>query len=124
MTRPWILSLIDDDEPVRSGLSFALNTFGYRTATYLDADDFLARGRHGCGIVICDIRMPGTNGIDLTRLLRMGHGKTPIILMTGHVDAALLANAMNAGADAVIGKPFKLSDLLAEITRTAAVNDI
>ena len=120
MTRSWIVSVIDDDEPVRNALVMALQAFGYTTATYVDADDFLARGREGCGVVVSDVRMPGTNGIELTRILRTEDGNTPVILLTGHADAALLAEAMSAGADALLSKPVALKDMMAEITRTAA----
>ena len=124
MTTPWIVSVIDDDEPVRNALAMALEAVGYKTATYLDADDFLARGREGCGVVVSDVRMPGTNGIELTRILRTEGGNTPVILMTGHADAALLAEAMSAGADALLSKPLMLKDMMAEIARTATVHGL
>lgn len=124
MTKAWIISVIDDDEPVRNALAMALEAVGYRTAKYLDADDFLARGREGCGVVISDVRMPGTNGIELTRILRVEDENTPVILLTGHADAALRAEAMSAGADALLSKPVALKEIMAEITRTAAVHGL
>lgn len=124
MTRTWIVSVIDDDEPVRDSLAMALNAFGYRTATYVDADDFLTHGLGDRGVVISDVRMSGTDGIELTRVLRSDGGSTPIILMTGHADAALLVEAMSAGADALLSKPLKLVELVAEITRTSALHKL
>jgi len=120
MTEPLLVHIVDDDEPVRMSLSFALEAVGFEPATYVDADDFLARGRDKGGILISDVRMPGMNGIELTRVLRQGGSNMPIMLMTGHADRELQTDVISAGADAVLGKPVELALLLEEIERIVA----
>lgn len=117
MTSPWVVHIVDDDEPVRNASTFALQAVDYRVVTYVDADDFLARGREQCGVLLSDVRMPGMNGIELTRLLRRDGFSMPIILMTGHPDGELMEEAINAGADLVLSKPLELMAMVAEITR-------
>jgi two-component system response regulator FixJ len=117
MTAPWVIHIVDDDEPVRTSLKFALEAAGFEVASFHDAGDFLARGRKRRGLMICDVRMPGMNGIDLTRLLKQEGSTMPIILLTGHASKALQADAISAGADAVLEKPIELGALVAEIER-------
>jgi two-component system response regulator FixJ len=117
VTNSWVIHIVDDDEPVRDAFVFALQVAGFRTSTYADADDFLARGREQRGVLISDVRMAGLNGIELTRLLRRDGSSMPIILVTGHADGELQADAMSAGADLLLGKPVELTALVTEIAR-------
>lgn len=115
MTNAWVIHVVDDDEPVRFSLSFALEVKGFRAITYVDADDFLMRWQTARGVLISDIRMPGMTGIELTRQLRLQGSDMPIILMTGHPSRELQTDAIDAGADLVLGKPVELEQLVAEI---------
>lgn len=117
MTGPCTIHIVDDDEPVRTSLVFALEAAGFRVASHADAGEFLARAPAGRAVLICDVRMPGLNGIELTRLIRRGGSAMPVILLTGHADGALQAEAMGAGADAVLEKPVALTALLEEVGR-------
>ncbi|MEG3143197.1 response regulator [Sphingomonas sp. RT2P30] len=112
--------MVDDDAAVRTALLFALEVKGFRVADYVDAADFLARGRGQPGVLICDVRMPGMDGIELTRLLTREATAMPIVLITGHANPALKAAAIAAGALSVLEKPVDLAVLLAQITGATA----
>lgn len=116
MTKSWLIHIVDDDEPVRASYVFALQMAGFRPVTYVDASDFLARGRHQRGVLLSDVRMPGMDGSELAQLLRSEGSDIPIILMTGHAAADLQAK-LTTGADKVLIKPFSLDMLVAEIDR-------
>ncbi len=120
MSAPWIVHIIDDDEAVRTSLSFALQVTGYAVDTYADAADFLGRLPGDRGVLICDVRMPGMNGIELTRMMKTNGSALPIILITGHADRALQAEALQAGAAVVLEKPVSLPTMLENIARVAA----
>ena len=120
MTKPWIVHIVDDDAPVRDALSFALLAVGLRVAAYVDAQDFLEHRGDERGVLLSDVRMPGMNGIELTRRLRQDGSSMPIILMTGHATEEIEAEAIDAGADIVLGKPVVWSTLIAEIERVSA----
>ena len=119
MTLPWMIHIVDDDEPVRTSLSFVLETVGFRVASYADAEDFLKRDSPETGILVSDVRMPGISGIKLTQLLKNGGSSMPVILITGHASAELRSEAMVVGAESMLEKPVKLPVLLAEITRAS-----
>jgi two-component system response regulator FixJ len=120
MSAPWIVHIIDDDDAVRTSLFFALAVTGYAVETYDDAADFLARLPTDRGVLICDVRMPGMNGIELTRTLQARGLALPIILMTGHADGALQTEALQAGAAVVLEKPVSLPTMPENIARVGA----
>jgi two-component system response regulator FixJ len=117
VTKSWVIHVVDDDEPVRESFVFGLQAAGFHAVAYPDADDFLARGGAVRGMRISDVRMPGMNGIELTRLLRRSGWTAPVILVTGHADDELEADAVGAGADLLMRKPVALTALVAEIDR-------
>lgn len=120
MTTSWMIHIIDDDEAMRTSLLFALQAAGYRVSAYLGAIEFLGQEEGERGILISDVRMPEMNGVELTRLLRQRGSTMPIILITGNANGTLKAEAMSAGADAVLEKPVALGAILAEISRVTA----
>jgi len=78
----------------------------------------------GCGIdlVLLDMMMPGVSGIDVLTELRGGHPTVdlPVIMVTGRSEPSAAVEALAAGADDWIAKPFAFEVLLARIERTLA----
>lgn len=63
--------IIDDDEPVRDSLAFSLRSQGFKVQVAVAATDFLRSSideQSAC--LISDIRLPGMDGLELTRVLR------------------------------------------------------
>jgi two-component system response regulator FixJ len=114
-----VVHLIDDDEAVRKSLAFLLARAGVAVHVYESADKFLGAVdtvRHGC--IVTDVRMPGTDGLELQRRLSKLGIALPVIVMTGNADVPLAVEAMKAGAVDFIEKPFDGERLLSAI-RTA-----
>ncbi len=116
MSQARTVHIVDDDEPVRDSLAFSLRCEGYEVEVYSAAADFLeAAIDEGAACLISDIRMPGMDGLKLTRVLR-GRGSTmPIYLMSGHSGASLVAEAKSAGATKLLEKPLDPRTLRAEL---------
>lgn len=120
MAAPTIF-LIDDQESVRHALGEMLSVFGFTVATYESADVFLQgldRARPGC--VVADVRMPGTDGIELTRELARRKIAFPVVLISGHADVPMAVAAIKAGAEDFIEKPIDDVQLVAAINRGLA----
>jgi DNA-binding NarL/FixJ family response regulator len=119
---PIRLALADDQAMVRSGLGALLRDLGFDIVieaadggallTQLDATSV--------DVVVSDIRMPGTNGIDVVRILRERGQRTPVILLTTFDDSALLLAAVDAGAQGFLLKDASAEDLSAAIRAVAA----
>ncbi|MEG3176103.1 response regulator [Sphingomonas sp. RB3P16] len=112
-----VIQIVEDDEAVRTALQFALQAVGFNASSYFDAKDFLERGQCERGILICDVRMPGMNGIELANLLRERGSNMSIILTTGNASRALEEEAVSAGVAAIFEKPVGLATIFAEIRR-------
>jgi two-component system response regulator FixJ len=113
--------VIDDQESVRHALGEMLNVFGFGVETYESADAFLSaldRARPGC--VVADVRMPGMDGIELTRELARRTIPLPVVLISGHADVPMAVAAIKAGAEDFIEKPIDDVKLVAAINRGLA----
>ena len=113
-----IVYIIDDDDSARESLEFLLDCAGLRVRGFVSADAFLAASPSLEGAcLVTDVRMPGTNGIELLDALRVRHGPIPIIVMTGHADVPLAIQAMKSGAADFIEKPFDNDVILSAIRK-------
>jgi two-component system, LuxR family, response regulator FixJ len=120
MAAPTIF-VIDDHESVRHALGEMLSVFGFTVETYDSADTFLQaidQPRSGC--VVADVRMPGTDGIELVRELGRRKIALPIVLISGHADVPMAVAAIKSGAEDFIEKPVDDTQLVAAINRALA----
>ena len=111
-----LISVVDDDEPVRQALDGLLRSAGLRVAAFASAEAFLRSNELASteGLIL-DLRMPGMDGRELQqRLLDDGH-RIPTIIVTAHGDDTSRAWALGAGAVAFMRKPFDGDALLATI---------
>jgi signal transduction histidine kinase len=66
-------------------------------------------------VVLMDLRMPNMDGLQATRQLRRNGNAVPIIALTADPATLRRAEALDAGCDACLSKPFKVADLIASI---------
>ena len=105
--------IVDDDPAVRSALSLLAGTCGWKAKPYASAEDFLqgyARERPAC--LLLDLKMEGMSGVELQGLLNAFDADLPVIVISAFADHPLADRAREAGARAVLGKPFRASDLI------------
>ena len=115
--------VVDDDEGMRKGLRFLLESTGYDVKTFDSAHAFLSACRpvmRGC--VLLDVRMPGMSGLELQKHLRAEKIALPVIIVTAHANVPMAVDAMQNGAFDFIEKPFEGSVLLGRV-RQAIVYD-
>ena len=97
---------------MRRGLGRLLKSAGYDVVTCDTPEAYLALTSYrkpSC--LLLDIRMPGMTGLELQRALH-DEGHPPIVLLSGHVDAATAERAMSEGAVAVLSKPVDFDTLV------------
>ncbi len=109
-TRPRVL-IVEDDSGVRQALERGLARGGFDTigaanaADALEADDF--------DVALVDLGLPDRDGVELCRELRTRFPERPIIVVTGRDDELDVVDALDAGADDYVTKPFSLAVLTA-----------
>ena len=117
-SNPRVL-LIEDDLNIATGLQKAMRASGYEVATQGRGDDGLAQAlSEPCDVVITDLKLPGTDGLELVRRLHQAKPKLPIILITAHGSTETAIEATKWGAFDYVPKPFEVEELL-ELTAKA-----
>ena len=110
------ICIIDDDSAIREALRLLLFAENFVSDVYASADEFLNsdnKPEYAC--MLLDIRMPGTDGIDLFQQLVQERVPYPIIFITGHGDIPLAVSAIKQGAFDFLTKPFRDGELLAKV---------
>ncbi|MEL7524485.1 MAG: sigma-54 dependent transcriptional regulator [Pseudomonadota bacterium] len=110
--------LIDDEEALRGSLSQGLELSGqdvFATGTPEQALERINRGFYG--VLVTDIRMPGTDGFQVMKTAFEIDPALPVVLITGHGDVPLAVEAMRAGAYDFLEKPFSVSHLASVVER-------
>jgi two-component system response regulator FixJ len=101
-----MVHVVDDDLAVRDSLAFMLASDGLPVCLYESASAFLDTVEAAAGCIVTDVRMPGVDGIEFLRRLKLRGMTVPVIVMTGHADVPLAVAAMKEGAVDFIEKPF------------------
>ena len=116
------IALADDQALVRAGLRALLEGQGITIAFEAEDGEALLDGlaTTPVDVVLSDIRMPGTDGIDALLRLRARGDATPVLLLTTFDDSDLLLRATEAGAQGFLLKDAAPEDLREAIVRIAA----
>jgi DNA-binding response OmpR family regulator len=105
--------VVDDEEPVRDLLKDFLEDQGHTVVIASSGDEaLLSAEKENPQLIVLDVRMPGLNGIETCAALRANEKtrRIPIILATAFRD--VLEEALAAGVDDFVTKPFHLAELL------------
>lgn len=110
--QPHVL-VIDDDERLRQLLSQFLTENNCLVSTATDAQDAREILQYlSFDLIICDVMMPGEDGMALTRNLKSEGFSTPILLLTALGETDSRITGLEAGADDYLAKPFEPRELL------------
>jgi len=116
MNQEPVVCIIDDDEAIREALRLLLYAGGLSSRVYESADTFLADEEPKVfDCMLLDVRMPGTDGLELFRVLNRKHLPYPVIFITGHGDIPLAVSAIKQGAYDFLTKPFREGELLEKV---------
>ncbi|MDU4249544.1 two-component system response regulator NtrC [Pseudomonas sp.] len=118
MSRSETVWIVDDDRSIRWVLEKALQQEGMTTASFDSADSVMSRlGRQQPDVIISDIRMPGSSGLDLLAQIREVHPRLPVIIMTAHSDLDSAVASYQGGAFEYLPKPFDVDEAVSLVKR-------
>jgi DNA-binding NtrC family response regulator len=109
--------LIIDDDPhflrvlqrILSGEKFLV------TATSNPCDALGLLRSNSFNLIICDLRMPDCDGLNLLQAIRSGGNEIPVIILTAYGEVDTYLEAMNAGATEYLNKPIKSDELVVAV---------
>ena len=117
MNSPVVL-VTEDDAPVRNLIVTTLKTHDYKYLTAKDgAEAILMASSHNPDVLFLDLGLPDMDGIDVIRQIR-NWSNMPIIVISARSDDADKIEALDAGADDYLTKPFSVEELLARLRVT------
>ena len=110
------LLIVDDERSIRLSLRTILSNFGFEIVEAARGEEALALVRsESFDAVLLDINMPGMGGIEVCRLMRKAAPRLPILMLTVQGGEERKVEALDAGADDYITKPFQLRELTARL---------
>jgi two-component system KDP operon response regulator KdpE len=111
-----LILVVDDEMSIRRALHTTLYKLGFKTVEAARGEEALSLVRSNAfDAVLLDINMPGLTGIDTCRSMRRMLPRTPILMLTVRDSEDDKVEALDAGADDYITKPFQLRELTARI---------
>ena len=117
MTAPTIKILVVDDEaPIRRLLRVGLTTEGYVVREAADAADAVTSlAEEKPDVIILDLGLPDVQGHDLLTGWRASGLELPVIILSSRTDETGIVQALEAGADDYVTKPFGVAELAARV---------
>lgn len=123
LNRPAIL-IVDDESEVREVVGEALSE-SYRIMFAKNGDDAIDIAKKTKpDLIVLDLLMPGKDGFSVCRTLRenFSTNRTPIVILSAKNDPLNRIEALRAGADDFVGKPFHPEELLIRVTKRLKVD--
>lgn len=113
-----LILVVEDDAPVRKliGTTLKMHNYDYMTATSGESAIMMASS-HNPDVVLLDLGLPDIDGIDIIKKIRTW-SQMPIIVISARTEDNDKIDALDAGADDYLTKPFSVEELLARIRVT------
>ncbi len=115
--------VVDDEAPVRETIRLQLKSTGHELIEAENGADAIAllgeTNNLGIDVIICDVRMPVTNGVEAVSSFRRTHPSIPIIVLTGYPDVKLAMNFVTKGVFDYVVKPVEKERLIAKVEKAA-----
>lgn len=108
--------LAEDDLAIAEPLARALEREGYEVLSVDDGPSALHLATHvPVSLIVLDLGLPTWDGLDVCRRLRAAGKEIPVLMLTARTDEMDVVVGLDAGADDYVGKPFRVSEVLARV---------
>jgi DNA-binding NtrC family response regulator len=116
--KDYAILVVDDEETFRYMLSTLIGGAGYRVDTAQDGIAAInAIQTKPYDIVLCDVKMPKVDGMEVLKFIKTNYANTEVIMLTGTADVRIAVECMKLGAYDHILKPTTSDDLLSTLER-------
>jgi DNA-binding NtrC family response regulator len=116
--------VVEDDLDIAESVADALRDNGHRPTVVHDGDRALQRmAESAYDVLICDVRLPGADGLTIFREAKRERPDMPVILMSAYGSISEAVEALKCDAAHYLGKPFHMADLVAAVDEAAQCVD-
>ena len=116
--------IVDDESAIRRALKMTLRDLGFSTVEAARGEEAVALVRTGSfDAVLLDINMPGMSGVQACRSIRLISSRLPILMLTVRDSVEDKVEALDAGANDYVTKPFQLGELTARIRASIRISN-
>jgi two-component system, OmpR family, KDP operon response regulator KdpE len=112
---PLRVLVVDDEPPIRKLLRMGLSAQGYQVLEAANGATALQMLGNAPDLIILDLGLPDTQGLDLLRAMRSRSEIVPIVVLSSRDDESGKVQALDIGADDYVTKPFGMDELLARM---------
>lgn len=108
--------IIEDEKDISDLLSIHLKDLGFKTDRAFDGNEGLLKALNDTHeLIVLDIRLPGMDGFEICKKIRMEKIQTPIIMLTSKSEEIDKVLGLEIGADDYITKPFSIREFIARV---------
>jgi len=123
--RDYVILIVDDHESTRDTLSDVVTKAGNKPVLAKNGEEAFAQlDEHDVDVVITDLRLPDTDGMDIMERVKRDMPGVPVILITAHGSEDVAVNAMKRGATDYLPKPLDLNRLRAILEGAGRLRDL
>jgi two-component system, NtrC family, response regulator AtoC len=113
------VAVVDDEPITRREIMRGLEKDHYIVEVFGDGNSALKRARSDpFDLVLCDLRLPDLNGLQVLRKMKKNHPRTEVIIITGYSTVETAIEAIHAGAFHYVTKPVKMAELRSLASRS------
>lgn len=116
--------IVDDEEIIRKTLELNLQDEGYTVDTAASGEEALDLFGNGYHMIITDLMMEGIDGLEVLRQAKSRDTNTIVFILTGYGELESAVEALRAGAEDYLLKPYNHEELLVRITRVFEKQDM
>jgi FixJ family two-component response regulator len=118
VSRQPVVFVVDDEPDICTYLATLLKADDYRVVTLASAEELLAQqSPSGPGCLILDVFLPGLSGLDAQDMIKARFSHLPIVFISGQGSIPMSVQAMKAGAEDFLTKPFGRDELGPAVAR-------
>ncbi len=115
--------VVDDDSSLRALFQALLESYGYTSETAANGWEALTRiAQAPFDTVLLDYMMPGITGLAVLQYMQRHHPSIPVLMLTGHAEGPVAAQALAAGARVCLSKPFNCAELKEALNSMVEMN--
>jgi len=108
--------VVDDEEPIRALFEETLGELGHKVVAVGDGSEALELAKQrDFDLVFVDLKMPGLDGAEFLRQLKLVRPKAIVTIITGYPGSDIMVRALAQGPFGVMNKPFSDSDIVAAV---------